>query len=157
MAQAEPADSAHALAQLRGSSYVSPWLLIDQPMVDAFAAATGDHQFIHVDARRAAKAPFGGTIAHGFLLLSILPQLHARSDRPEMPGIAMGINYGFDRVRFVSPVRTGARVRAHFMVAELTEIRPGEWQQALEVTLEVDGGDRPAVVAHWLSRFILDV
>jgi acyl dehydratase len=154
MATAEP-ESVREIERLRGLSYRSPWFLIDQRMVDAFACVTGDHQYIHVDAERAALTSFGGTIAHGFLLLAILPQLHAQSDRPRIPSLAMAINYGFDRVRFVSPVRTSSRVRAHFTVAALTAVRPGQWQQELDVCLEVEGSERPAVAARWLSRFTL--
>ena len=152
MSKVEPA-SAQAIEALQGATYASPWFVIDQQLVDQFADVTGDHQFIHVDVERAAQTPFGGTIAHGFLLLAILPQLHAQSDRPPVPDVTMGINYGFDRVRFVSPVRTGSRVRARFTVERLTPVQPGTWEQALDVTLEVEGGERPAVVARWLSRF----
>lgn len=143
------------LGWLAGCCYGSPWLLIDQPMVDQFAQVTGDHQFIHIDPVRAADTPFGGTIAHGFLVLSLLPQLHAMSDRPPIPAIAMAVNYGFDRIRFVTPVRVGSRVRARFQVAAIVEKRPGEWQQELDVVLDLEGEDRPALVARWFSLMFL--
>lgn len=152
MFEGQPAP-AREIESLQGLTYCSSWFVIEQPLVDAFADVTGDHQYIHIDVERAARTPFGGTIAHGFLLLAILPRLHAQSDRPTIPGLAMAINYGFDRVRFVSPVRTGSRVRAHFEVAKLTLAAPDQWQQELDVSLEVEGGERPAVAARWLSRF----
>src|ERR1700761_324064 len=89
-----------------GQTQVSDWLLVDQAMIDLFADATGDHQFIHIDPERAARTPFGGTIAHGFLLLSLLPRLQAGMERPWPGEVRMGVNYGFERVRFVSPVRS---------------------------------------------------
>ena len=146
---------ADALQRLVGCSYSSPALRIDQQMVDAFARLTGHHQYIHVDPDRAELTPFGGTIAHGFLLLSLLPQLHAQSDRPPLPPLAMAVNYGFDRVRFVTPVRVGSAVLAQFSVLSLTEKRPGEWQQELDVTLRLDAQERPALVARWLSLMVL--
>ena len=146
---------ADALQRLVGFSYGSPVLRIDQQLVNAFAQLTGDHQYIHVDPERAALTPFGGTIAHGFLLLSLLPQLHAQSDRPTLPTLAMAVNYGFDRVRFVTPVRVGSAVRAQFSVASLTEKRPGEWQQELDVTLLLEAQARPALIARWLSLMVL--
>lgn len=141
--------------ELVGRQYASPWQVIDQALVSRFAEVTGDHQFIHVDPVGASATPFGGTIAHGFLLLSILPQLHAAAERPRVPQLAMAINYGFDRVRFVSPVRTGSRVRAVFAIADIAERRAGEWQQEMDVTLEVEGASRPAMTARWLSRLTL--
>lgn len=143
------------ISRLTGQSYASPWLTVDQAMVDRFADATGDHQFIHVDPVRAAQTPLGSTIAHGFLLLSLLPQMHAAAGVPAVPGLAMALNYGFERVRFVSPVRTGSRIRAIFTVASLTERRPGELLQDLMVSLEAeDRPDKPVLVAQWLSLLI---
>ena len=143
------------LKALVGRSYESDWLLIDQPLVDAFADATGDHQYIHVDPVRAAQTPFGGTIAHGFLLLSLLPRLHASSPRPDIKGVAMSINYGFDRVRFLAPVRVGSRIKARFTIAEMNEKRPGQYQQLRDVAVEMEEAERPAVTAQWISQFIL--
>lgn len=147
---------ASACGRVAGQHYASPWFLIDQSLIDAFAGVTGDRQYIHVDPERAARTPFGGTIAHGFLLLSLLPQLHEACERPSAgPTLSMAINYGFDRVRFIAPVRAGTRVRAQFTIAELVEKRVGEWQQAMEVEMLAEGADKPALAARWLSRLVL--
>lgn len=135
-----------------GRTFHSGWLLIDQPMIDLFAEATGDHQFIHVDPEAAARTPLGGTIAHGFLLLSILPRLHMGMDFPHIAGRRMGLNYGFERVRFVSPVRSGSRVRAATTLAAFEQKRPGQYQQQLDVVLELEGADKPALTAVWLGQ-----
>ncbi len=134
-----------------GRTTLSQWMLVDQEMIDRFADATGDHQFIHVDPERAAGTPFGGTIAHGFLLLSLLPGLQATSDRPARPGVRMVVNYGLDRVRFVAPVRSGSRVRARSVVVSVAEKRPGQIQQTSDVTLEIEGAEKPALVASWIG------
>jgi acyl dehydratase len=143
---------AEVLAQT-GQTYYSDWLLVDQATIDRFAAATGDHQFIHVDPEAAARTPFGGTVAHGFLTLSLLSRLHAGFPRPE--GLKMGINYGFDRVRFVTPVRSGSRVRAVSKVTAVEEKRPGQYQQTREVSVEIEGADKPALTATWITQFIV--
>ena len=148
-------EAPQGVGRIAGLRYGSPWFPIDQPLINAFADTTGDRQYIHVDPDRAAATPLGGTIAHGFLLLSLLPHLHAASDKPEVPALSMAINYGFDRIRFISPVCAGARVRAHFTIAELTEKRPGEWQQVLDVEMQVEGGDKPVLAARWISRLVL--
>ena len=126
----------HGLAEVEAAvgEVLGPteWHEITQGEIQMFADATHDQYWIHTDPVRAADGPFGGTIAHGFLLLSLLPQLHAQSDRPALPTLAMAVNYGFDRVRFVTPVRVGSAVRAQFSVASLFEKRPGEWQQELD-------------------------
>lgn len=145
------------ISWLAGQQYSSPWLAVEQPLIDAFATVTGDRQYIHVDPDRAARTPFGGTIAHGFLLLSLLPRLHAASNRPDIPAPVMVINYGFDRIRFVSPVRAGRQVRAHFTVAIVMEKSPGEWQQELDVTLEVEGSEKPALAVRWINRYVFPV
>ena len=144
--------AADALRAEIGRTYVSDWLLVDQDMIDRFAEVTGDHQFIHVDPERAAKTPFGGTIAHGFLLLSLLPRLQADMDRPRPEGVRMAVNYGFERVRFVTPVRSGRRVRARSTLVSVEEKRPGQLQQLVDVTLEVEGSDKPALTAAWLGQ-----
>jgi acyl dehydratase len=147
-----------ALEQMRadvGRTYLSDWVLVDQAMIDRFAEVTGDRQFIHVDPVQAAKTPFGGTVAHGFLLLSLLPQLQASAGRPRPEGVRMGVNYGFERVRFTSPVRSGSRVRARFTLASVEEKRPGQLQQVAEVVMEVDGGERPALTAVWIGQVFL--
>jgi acyl dehydratase len=134
---------------------VSDWLTIDQPMIDKFADATGDHQFIHVDIVRAAQTPFGGTIAHGFLTLSLMVKLQETADLPLLAGVTMGINYGGNRCRFLAPVRSGKRVRGHFRLIELVEKRPGQFQQTVEYTVEIEGEDKPALIAEWISQFAM--
>jgi len=134
----------------------SPWRQVTQPMIDLFADATDDHQFIHVDPERAAReTPFGGTIAHGFLTLSLLSTL-AYETLPKVQGATMGINYGFDRVRFVAPVKAGARVRARFVLDD-ADIRPsGRILLTYSVTLEIENGGRPALTAKWLTLAVLE-
>ncbi len=130
----------------------SDWLVVDQGRIDQFAAATGDHQWIHVDPERAKSGPFGATIAHGYLTLSLvnalLPQLL------EVRGIAMGVNYGCDRVRFPAPVRVGSRVRAAGEVVGAEEVKGGAVQVTVRVSVEIEGGDRPACVVDTISRFV---
>lgn len=133
----------------------SEWLLVDQVMIDKFADATGDHQFIHIDEEKAKLTPFGGTIAHGFLTLSLFPVLMATSDCPRPAGVKMGVNYGGNKVRFLAPVRSGKRVRGHFKLLELDEKRPGQWQQTLEFTVEIEGEEKPALMAEWISQFFV--
>ncbi len=144
------------LKALVGSNIgTSDWLTIDQAMIDKFAEATGDHQFIHVDVEKAKLTPFGGTIAHGFLSLSIMPVLTAMTDMPRLDNIKMGVNYGGNKTRFLSPVRSGKRVRGHFKLLEIEEKRPGQWQQTVEYTLEIEGEDKPALIAEWISQFFI--
>ena len=138
-----------------GRTYVSDWLRVDQAMIDRFAEVTGAHQFIHVDPDRAAQTPFGGTIAHGFLLLSLLPALQAGMDRPRPENVRMAVNYGFERVRFVTPVRSGRRVRATSTLVSVEEKRPGQLQQLSDVTLEVEGSTKPALTAAWIGQVFL--
>lgn len=145
---------AHLQAQI-GLTRFSGWLLIDQPMIDRFADATGDHQFIHVDPVKAALTPFGGTVAHGFLLLSLLPRLHDMLPVPPVEGIRMGVNYGFDRARFVHPVRSGSRVRIAVTPVSIEEKRPGQFQQQIDVTMEIEGIDKPALTARWITQFFV--
>ncbi len=133
----------------------SEWLLVDQDMINKFADATGDHQFIHVNEEMAKMTPFGGTIAHGFLTLSLFPVLMAKSDCPRVEGVKMGVNYGGNKVRFLAPVRSGKQVRGHFKLLDLEEKRPGQWQQTLEFTVEIEGEDKPAVMAEWISQFFV--
>lgn len=133
----------------------SEWLLVDQEMINKFADATGDHQFIHINEEMAKMTPFGGTIAHGFLTLSLFPVLMAKSDCPKVEGVKMGVNYGGNKVRFLAPVRSGKRVRAHFKLLDLEEKRPGQWQQTLEFTVEIEGEDKPALMAEWISQFFI--
>ena len=129
----------------------SEWLLVDQEMIDKFADATGDHQFIHVNPDMAKMTPFGGTIAHGFLTLSLIPVLTEKSDIERPEGLKMALNYGGNRVRFLQPVRSGKKVRGIFKLTGMEEKRPGQWQQTVEITLEIEGEDKPGYVAEWIS------
>jgi acyl dehydratase len=132
---------------------VSGWLTVDQAAIDAFADVTQDHQFIHTDPAAAASTPFGGTVAHGFLTLSLLSRMAA--DVMLVPeSLKMAVNYGFDRVRFIAPVRSGRRVRGRFTLASAEEKRPGEWKFVHQVTVEIEGEDKPALTADWIG-FIL--
>ena len=130
---------------------VSDWLQIDQQRIDQFAQATDDFQFIHVDPDRAAATPFGGTIAHGFLTLSLLSYLGNSDGRPKIAGTRMAINYGLDRVRFVTPVKVGSRIRARFTLKDIQEKQPGRYLITHHVVVEIDGEDKPAMVADWLG------
>ena len=134
-----------------GSSVgASPWIEVDQRAIDTFADVTGDHQFIHVDPQAAAQTPFGGTIAHGFLTLSLLSQMAAHVML--VPDTTrMAVNYGFEKVRFIAPVRAGKRVRGHFTLASAEEKRPGQWQFVHHVTVEIEGEEKPALTADWIG------
>ncbi|CAI9004152.1 MaoC family dehydratase [Pseudomonas sp. YuFO20] len=128
----------------------SEWLTIDQERINLFAEATGDYQFIHVDPVKAAQTPFGGTIAHGFLSLSLIPKL--MEDILVMPeGLKMVVNYGLDSVRFIQPVKVDSKVRLKVELSEVTEKKPGQWLLKAIATLEIDGMDKPAYVAESLS------
>ena len=133
---------------------ISDWIPIDQPAIDAFAEVTHDHQFIHVDPEAAARTPFGGTVAHGFLTLSLLSRMAADALlRPE--GLKMGVNYGFDRVRFMAPVRSGKRVRGRFRLTAFEEKRSGQYQFVHNVTVEIEGEDKPALIADWIGMIFV--
>ena len=133
---------------------VSDWILVDQARIDAFAAVTEDHQFIHVDPEAAAKTPFGGTIAHGFLSLSLLSRM-AYDVMLTPDGVKMGVNYGFEKVRFLSAVRSGSRVRGRFTLASFEEKRPGQYQFVHNVTVEIEGEDKPALIADWIGMIFV--
>ena len=135
-----------------GTESVSDWVEVSQAMIDKFADATGDHQFIHVDPEAAAQTPFGGTIAHGFLTLSLMPMLIEKTDLPRVEGAKMGVNYGGDRVRFLTPVRSGSKVRGRFKPLSFEEKRPGQYQQTTEFTVEIKGQDKPALIAEWIGQ-----
>lgn len=143
------------LAARAGEERVSGWVEVTQQMIDKFAEATGDHQFIHVDPARAAMTPFGGTIAHGFLTLSLMPLLSSLTPQPRIEGVKMGVNYGGNKVRFLTPVRSGKRVRGRFKLLELAEKRPGQWQQTNEFTVEIEGETKPAMIAEWISQIFV--
>jgi acyl dehydratase len=133
---------------------VSGWLTIDQARIDAFADATEDRQFIHVDPEAATQTPFGGTIAHGFLSLSLLSRMGAETMLlPE--GMTMAVNYGLDRVRFLAPVKSGKRVRGRFTLDSVEEKAPGHILMRHTVTVEIEGGDKPALTAVWLTLLII--
>ncbi|MDA9477185.1 nodulation protein NodN [Bradyrhizobium sp. CCBAU 65884] len=130
---------------------VSSWHLIDQPRIDTYADVIEDHQFIHVDPERAKKeTAFGTTIAHGFLTMSLL-SIMSYEVMPVIAGTTMGVNYGFDKLRFISPVRSGKRVRGRFVLAEAKLRKPNELQSRTNVTVEIEGEDKPALVAEWLG------
>ena len=139
-----------------GAETLSDWVEVSQTMIDRFAEATGDHQFIHVDPERAGLTPFGGTIAHGFLTLSLMPLLASKvPDAAVLDGVKMGVNYGGNKVRFLTPVRSGSRVRGRFKLVEFDEKRPGQYQQTTEFTVEIEGQDKPAMIAEWISQIFV--
>ncbi len=128
---------------------VGEWVVVDQSMIDKFAEATGDHQWIHVDRERAAKGPFGTTVAHGFLTLSLLPRLAASAF--EIADVRMSVNYGLNRVRFPAPVPSGSRIRARLKLLAYEPLDGGA-QLVTEVTMEREGGDKPVCVAQSVAR-----
>ena len=139
-----------------GTETLSDWVEVTQGMIDKFADATGDHQFIHVDPARAAQTPFGGTIAHGFLTLSLMPLLSSKiPDAPKIEGAKMGVNYGGNSVRFLTPVRSGSKVRGRFKLLSFDEKRPGQWQQTNSFAVEIEGQDKPALIAEWISQVLV--
>lgn len=145
-------------ARVGGEAWVSPWQVIDQAAIDAFADVSGDHQYIHVDQERAAATPFGTTIAHGFLVLAWLSRFRAAAV-PRLAGTTMGINYGLDRVRFTAPVPTGSALRGVFQLGALDvkEMAASTItvQLAWDCRIDIKDHDRPAVVARWLTRAVV--
>jgi acyl dehydratase len=129
---------------------VSSWIDVTQERIDQFAEATEDRQFIHVDPDMAAKTPFGGTIAHGFLSLSLLSRMAAEASLLPV-GLMMAVNYGLDRVRFLAPVRSGSRVRGRFTLDSVEQKAPGQWLMRHTVTVEIEGLEKPALTAQWLG------
>jgi acyl dehydratase len=139
------------IASLVGSEVgVSDWIAVDQARINGFADVTEDHQFIHVDPEAAAKTPFGQTVAHGFLTLSLLSRM-AVGVVPVCEGCKMGVNYGFDKVRFAMPVKSGKRIRGRFTLMSAREKVPGQWAFKYAVRVEIEGEEKPALVAEWLS------
>ena len=135
---------------------VSDWLTVDQPMIDLFAKATHDHQFIHVDPERAlTESPFGGTIAHGFLTLSLLSAMNFDCV-PRIREQTMGINYGFDRIRFMSPVKSGSRIRGHFTLAETRFRGAGMLMTTYDISIEIENEKKPALTAIWITIIQFD-
>ncbi len=131
------------------------WFEVDQNRIQAFADATLDHQFIHLDPERAALTPFGGTIAHGFLTLSLLVHLSTSipSDLPPLQGVLMGVNYGMNKVRFVNPVPAGSRVRATACTVDV-QLKGNAVDQTRAMTVEIEGADKPALVTEWIGRTV---
>jgi acyl dehydratase len=147
--------AAQIMARAGQFEAASSWVTVSQEMIDRFAEVINDHQFIHVDPIRAkAETPFGGTIAHGFLTLSLLSAM-AYEVVPAPEEAVMGINYGFNKIRFLAPVPAGARVRGHFRLVECGERKPGELLSRYAVTVEIEGVDTPALAADWLGLAVL--
>jgi acyl dehydratase len=148
-----PLGLAEFTAGIGGEPFVSRWFTLDQARFDAFADVTEDRQFIHVDPQAAAATPFGGTIAHGFLTLAMLSAM-AKDALPPLAGVAMGVNYGLDRLRFLAPVKAGAKVRGRFALTEAKQRSPGNWLLRYDASVEIEGGDRPALAAQWLTMIV---
>jgi acyl dehydratase len=147
--------SCDALAACVGTEVgISDWFPIDQAKIDAFAELTHDHYFIHVDRARAAATRFGGTIAHGFLTLSMLAPM-AYQACPAVQGTKTAVNYGFDRLRFVAPVPAGSRIRGRFVLNSFEVQASGRWQAVYGVTVEIEGESKPALVAQWVGAGFL--
>ncbi len=142
-------------AQIGAAPLVGDWMEISQQRIQDFADATLDHQFIHVDPERAAETPFGGTVAHGFLTLSLL--VHLSTSLPAVPleGVAMGINYGLNKVRFIAPVPSGARVRAS-ATTDAVVLKGNAIDRTRTFTIEIEGSDKPALIAEWIDRRVFD-
>lgn len=132
----------------------SGWHQVDQAAIDAFAELTRDRQFIHVDPARAGATSAGGTVAHGFLTLSLLSHF-AYQVVPPVAGAVMSVNYGIEKLRFLAPVRAGARVRGRFTLKDLRERRAGEWLLVLDVRVEIEGGEKPALIGEWLGLHLI--
>lgn len=148
-----PTVTVEEMKQRIGHESVSAWVEVSQAMIDQFAKATGDSQFIHIDPVRAAQTPFGGTIAHGFLTLSLLSQFGLKMiDAPQLEGAVMGVNYGLNKVRFLTPVRSGSKVRGRFTLVSFDEKRSGQYQQVTDCTVEIEGQDKPAMIAEWIGQ-----
>ncbi len=143
----KPADIIGMIGQDLG---VSDWITVEQDRVNQFADVTEDHQFIHVNEAAAKMTPFGGTIAHGFLTLSLLSKFSEQAG-VVLEGVFMGVNYGFEKVRFINPVRVGSRVRGQFTLKDVVEKKPGQFLLTYTVTVEIDGVDKPALIADWLG------
>lgn len=137
-----------------GELGVSEWIRIEQARVNAFADTTEDHQFIHVDPERAAATPFGGTIAHGFLTLSLLPRM-MEDIGGGMADAVMGLNYGFDKIRFLAPVKVNSRVRARAKLLDVQEKVPNQFLIKQEITVEIENETKPALVAEWLTMVMV--
>ena len=133
---------------------VSKWFDVTQARIDAFADCTEDHQFIHVDPEAAKATPFGGTIAHGFLTLSLASAMSYEAVAP-LEDVVMGVNYGFDKLRFVAPVPAGSRIRGRFKLLSAEDRGGGRWLLKHELTIQIEGGDKPALIAEWLGMQVV--
>lgn len=131
----------------------SDWIVVDQAMIDAFSSLTGDNQYIHVDPERARRTPLGGTVAHGFLTLSLIGGVGPKTI-PPIEGTTIGYNYGFNAIRFVAPVPSGSRIRAIFKAKSVVERAPGQILLSFDVTVEIEGRPRPALVSEWLTLMV---
>ena len=152
MKHVKPAD----LPSLVGTELgVTDWMVVDQDSVNVFADVTHDHQFIHIDPEKAKETPFGGPIAHGFLTLSLLSKFSMEAGL-SIEGVKMGVNYGFEKVRFLAPVKVGAHIRGRFVLKSIEEKRPGQYLYCCTVTVEIEGEDTPALVADWLGMQFID-
>ena len=140
-----------AFAEAVGTGCVSRWFTVDQARIDAFAEVCEDWQDIHLDPESLGANRFGATVAHGFLTLSMLSAM-GYDAQPPIEGVAFSVNYGFERIRFLSPVRSGSRVRGRFVLASLEERSPGEATLTWDVTVEIEGAEKPALVARWITR-----
>ncbi|KIC48807.1 MaoC family dehydratase [Tateyamaria sp. ANG-S1] len=137
-------------AQIGSEVGVSNWITVDQPMINRFADVTRDDQWIHIDPVRAADSDLGGTIAHGFLTLSLASRF-AYDCFPLLPGQSMGINYGFNRLRFLTPVRPGQQLRGRFTLRDVSKRSPTELLRSFDLTIQIEGVETPALVAEWLG------
>ena len=134
---------------------ISEWLLVDQERINQFADATGDHQYIHVDSDRAAQTPFGTTIAHGFLTMSLMV-LMGYEGSTKLENSVMGINYGFDKLRFINPVKVNSKIRGRFQLISAEEKKPNQWLLKHNITVEIAGEEKPALVAEWLGMTVVE-
>ncbi|SUZ85458.1 uncharacterized protein METZ01_LOCUS38312 [marine metagenome] len=134
---------------------ISEWLLVDQERINQFAEATGDHQYIHVDAERAAQTPFGTTIAHGFLTMSLMV-LMGYEGSTKLKNSVMGINYGFDKLRFINPVKVNSKIRGRFRLISAEEKNTNQWLLKHNITVEIAGEEKPALVAEWLGMTVVE-
>jgi acyl dehydratase len=134
---------------------ISEWLLVDQERINQFAEATGDHQYIHVDSERAAQTPFGSTIAHGFLTMSLMV-LMGYEGSTKLKNSVMGINYGFDKLRFINPVKVNSKIRGRFRLISAEEKNTNQWLLKHNITVEIAGEQKPALVAEWLGMTVVE-
>ncbi|MFK7864561.1 MAG: MaoC family dehydratase [Pseudohongiellaceae bacterium] len=133
---------------------VTDWVEVDQDRINKFADATGDHQYIHIDPERAAQTPFGATIAHGFLTLSMMSMLSGQDGGLKLENTVMGINYGLDKVRFINPVKVDSKIRGRFTLTSAEEKKPNHYLLKHTVTIEIEGEEKPALIAEWLGMTV---